>query len=177
MYLKNTVAVILFAFFVALYGPSAFADMHGGMKSGGHSGAMGDKSGKEHTMEEAHGKGMSGHGSAGEDLFSGSAFGTNLKGSMVDVRAKMEKMGKGMSAPADITHHLMLTPEKQFKEGTTARVTVTYPGGEKKEVELAAMGNHIGGDLNLEEKGTYHLECILSRGTDRESFKFDYEVK
>jgi hypothetical protein len=178
--LMNVIRIAAVSFLtlsLVVFCPGSFAGMHGDKESAGHSGSMGDKAGKVHMMEETHGKAMSGHGSTGEDLFSGSAFGTNLKGSMVDVKAKMAKMGKGMSAPAGITHHLMLTPDKPFGEGTVAKVVVTYPGGKTKEVELVAMGDHIGGDLNLEEKGTYHLDCIVTKGSEKESFPFDYEVK
>lgn len=171
----SRIMVISFvALFLALCG-TGFAGMHAGKKEEVHTESMKGHSGKEQMMEGAHGKGMSGHGSMGEEIFSGHAFGTNLKGSMVDVKANMEKMG--MSASAAITHHFMLTPENPLGEETVAKVMVTYPGGKTTEVLLTTMEHHIGADLNLDEKGAYRIECVVSRGSEKQSFPFDYEVK
>lgn len=171
---SRIMVVSLVVLFLGLSG-SGYAGMHGGKKEEAHSESMKGHTGKEQMMEGAHGKGMSGHGSMGEEIFSGHAFGTNLKGSMVDVKAKMEKMG--MSAHAGITHHFMLTPENPLAEGTAAKVMVTYPGGKTTEVLLTSMENHIGADLNLDEKGAYRIECVVFRGSEKQSFPFDYEVK
>lgn len=187
MYLRKILAVSAVALFLALSGPVTFAGMHGGMKSGGQSGMKGDSSGSGHMSGdtsgkgqmtgETHGEGMMGHGSMGEHLFDGEAFGTNISGSMVDVKAKMAKMGEGSGAPSGITHHLMLTPEKPLGEGTNGKVVITYPGGKQEEVGLMAMGGHIGGDLNLDEKGQYQFQCIVNRGSESTTFEFGYVVE
>lgn len=167
--LKVILVSVIFLTFAFSLSPSR-AGMHGDTKSGGH-GEMG------HTMEGAHGKSMKGHGSTGESIFEGTAFGRGVKGSMVDVTATMEKKGGPMSAPLGLTHHFMVTPDTPFEKGTGGKVVVTYPGGEKKEVKLQAMGKHMGGDLNLGEKGKYEVTCTLTEGGKHVSFTFEYEVK
>lgn len=177
MGVRAIVVTAILALPLVLFVPDSFAGMHGGSKGGEHSGMMEGSSEKGHMMDKGHGGGMEKHGSMGTQVFSGEAFGTSITGSMVDITAKMAKMGKGMAAPSGITHHFMLTPEKSLGEGAVAKVTITSPGGEKKEIELAPMGNHIGSDLNLSEKGQYAFTCTVNSGSESKSFEFAYEVK
>ncbi len=187
MQLRRIFTVSVFALFLAFSGPGSFAGMQGGMKSGDHSKMpsgssegghmMGDHSGKGHMSGDTHGEGMIGHGSMGEHLFDGEAFGTNISASIVDVKAQMAKMGKGTGAPSGITHHLRLTPEKPLGEGTDGKVVITYPGGKQEEVGLMAMGGHIGGDLNLDEKGQYQFQCIVTKGSESTTLEFGYVVE
>lgn len=164
MEMKKIFSAFMPFLLITFFGFSSYGGMESGMKGEGH------------KMEGAHEMGMGDHSTMGDQLFRASAFGTNVKGSMVDIKAKMAKMGKGMPPPAGVTHHLMLTPEKPLGDGVAAKVTILYPGGEKKEVTLTTMGEHIGSDLNLNEKGKYQFDCTMTRGTEETSFAFEYEV-
>ena len=146
---KRIVIVSLLTFTLCFVSLLAFAGMKGGMKG--------------HSM--------------GQQVFSGKAFGMELKGEMMDIKAQMSSMGKGMKSPEGITHHLMVKSEGPMAKEVSGKVTIIYPNGEKKDLSLPAMGEHIGSDLNLDQKGTYKFHLVLTRGSEAAGFAFEYEVK
>lgn len=148
-------------------GSSGKGHMGSGQMGTGHMGSGHMGSGHSGMME----KGGHGHGKA---LFTEKAFGMTLTGSIVDVKAQMERMGR--QAPKGLTHHIMVTPSGEFPEGTTGKVFVTYPDGTEKEVGLMAMGNHMGADLNLSQKGEYKFRCLISSGGTEKTITFTYSV-
>ncbi len=151
---------------------------------GGHSGKgmMGSGgSGNQGMMGKSGGKMMGksgkGHGGmmGGMKVFEREAFGMKLEGNIVDVRAQMKKLGR--NAPSGITHHIMITPSRPFPKGTKATLIVKSPSGEKKEVGLMAMGNHMGADLYLPDPGKYVFDCQITSGGESTEFQFSYQVE
>jgi hypothetical protein len=79
------------------------------------------------------------------------------------------------------THHIMVTvtDEKSKEEMNKAEafVTATSPAKKSSTITLSQMMNHLGGALELEEKGVYAMKIAVKAGDKHYEAQFSYEVK
>ncbi len=189
--MNKRVITVLFSFLIIFIGaaPITFAGMHGSDKGSSGSGHMsggthgGGNGNMMHKGENKGGHHMGGdqgesmhHNSMGNTLFNESVFGRTLQGTIVDVAAKLAAIGGNMKAPAGVTHHLMLSPDTPFEKGIDATLQIKYPDGKERNVSLQTMGNHIGGDLNLDAKGKYLFKCLIKEGSHEKIIPFTYKI-
>ncbi len=99
----------------------------------------------------------------------------------IDHEAKSDSQKTSMDAMMAGTHHIMVTvtDEKSKEEMNKAEVfvTATSPAKKSSTITLSRMMNHLGGALELEEKGVYAMKTAVKAGDKLYEAQFSYEVK
>lgn len=99
----------------------------------------------------------------------------------MDHAAKSDDHKSVMDAMMAGTHHIMVTvtDEKSKEEMNNAEVfvTATSPAKKPSTITLSHMMNHLGGALELEEKGAYAMKTAVKAGDKHYEAQFSYEVK
>lgn len=99
----------------------------------------------------------------------------------VEHAAKSDDHKSAMDAMMAGTHHIMatVTDEKGKEEMNKVEVfvTATSPAKKSSTITLWQMMNHLGGALELKEKGVYAMKTVVKAGDKHYEAQFSYEVK
>lgn len=130
--------------------------------------------------------GHAGHGSHSSDpdekeVRQAMVDGHHLTYRLIDMHAKMAGLKSGKYDLSKVkSHHLMLlvhAPDGKLLSDARVGYLVTGPDGSSQQVMAMAMSGGYGGDIDLQQKGTYTVKAkaIAGEKTLRDQFTLDIQ--